>query len=76
MEWPAHLKEVIMNVNGAANATAGLSILKKANEQPKVALEVMQKSMQGIEQAQSPAKIQDSSLAEMTGKGKLINVKA
>lgn len=67
-----------MNVNGAANATAGLSILKKANEQPKVALEVMQKSLQGIEQqTQSPPqKNQEVSLAEMTGKGKLINVKA
>jgi|AMWB02.1.fsa_nt_gi hypothetical protein len=65
-----------MNVNGAANATAGLSILKKANEQPKVALEVMQKSLQGIEQAQSPQKSREVSLAEQTGKGKLINVKA
>lgn len=66
-----------MNVNGAANASAGLSILKKANEQPKVGLEVMQKSLQGIEQqTQSPQKTQEVSLAEMTGKGKLIDVKA
>jgi len=65
-----------MNVNGAANASAGLTILQKANEQPKIALELMQKSMQGLEQAQSPQKSQASNLAEMTGKGKLIDVKA
>ena len=65
-----------MNVNGAANATASLSMLKKANEQPKVGLEVMQKSLQGIEQAQSSPKSQETGLAELTGKGRLIDVKA
>jgi hypothetical protein len=77
---PAEPKEVSMNVNGSNNAASGMAMLKKANEQPKIALDLINKTMQGVEQAKEPQKApspeSSAALAAATGKGQVINIKA
>ena len=64
-----------MDINAANNATGGLAILSRANDQPKLAIEVLEKSIEGTSQL----KVDESSQAEMaafTGKGQRINITA
>ena len=64
-----------MDINAANNATGGLAILDRANDQPKLALEVLDKAIEGTDQL----KVDESAKAEMaafTGKGQRINITA
>lgn len=69
-----------MNVSGSNNVASGMAMLKKASEQPKIALDLINKAMQGVEQAESPKQATSptpsASLAAATGKGQNINIKA
>jgi len=69
-----------MNVSGSNNVASGMALLKKANEQPKIALDLITKAMQGVEQVQAPkpasSPAPSASVAAATGKGQFINIKA
>jgi len=68
-----------MNVSGSNNVASGMALLKKANEQPKIALDLITKTMQGAEQAQKTqqtAAKTSVSMAQATGKGQIVDIKA
>lgn len=68
-----------MQIAGTRNtaSSGSISILKSANEQPKLAGELISKTVEGmvqIQSAQSPAQRID--ISGITGTGTLINIKA
>jgi len=68
-----------MQIAGVNNLTSpgSMSILKSANEQPKLAGELISRtveSMMQIQSAQSP--VQRIDISEITGTGKIIDIKA
>ncbi|MBF0645575.1 hypothetical protein [Desulfuromonas acetoxidans] len=64
-----------MDVNATNNATGGLAILNRANDQPKLAIEVLEKSIEGTSQLKVDESAQ-SEMAAFTGKGQRINITA
>jgi len=66
----------ITNMSNSASSS-GVSILKSANEQPKLAGELISRTVENmvqIQTAQSPARPID--ISEITGIGKIINTTA
>jgi hypothetical protein len=68
-----------MQTTGVSNLTTSgsMSMLKSANEQPKLAGELISRTVEGmmqIQSAQSPAQRID--ISEISGTGKIINIKA
>jgi hypothetical protein len=68
-----------MQIAGTRNtpSSGSISILKSANEQPKLAGELISKTVEGmaqIQSAQTPAQPVD--MSGITGTGTLINIKA
>jgi hypothetical protein len=66
----------VTDINSSA-LPSGLSILKSANEQPKLAGELINRTVENmvqIQAAQSPAQRID--ISEITGTGKIINTAA
>lgn len=64
-----------MDINTSNNTTPGLSVLSRANEQPKVAAELLEKTIEGSDQLKVD-EAQQADIAAFTGKGQLINTKA
>lgn len=64
-----------MDINTSNTSNPGLSVLARANEQPKVAQELLEKSIEGSDELKVD-EAQQSRIAEFTGKGQLINTKA
>jgi hypothetical protein len=62
-----------MDINATSNATGGLAILDRANDQPKLALEVLEKSIEGTSQMKVDEAAQ-TEMAAFTGKGQRINI--
>lgn len=64
-----------MDINSTNTANSGLSILARANEQPKLAQQLLEKTIEGS----TEIKVDEAKKAEIaafTGKGQLINTTA
>ncbi|MCD6525583.1 MAG: hypothetical protein J7K75_01150 [Desulfuromonas sp.] len=64
-----------MDINISNNATPGMSVLNRANEQQKQAPELLEKAIEGTTQPKVD-ETQQAELAAFTGKGQLINTTA
>lgn len=64
-----------MDINASNTSNPGLSVLARANEQPKLAEQLLEKTIEGS----SELKVDEAKQAEIaafTGKGQLINTTA
>jgi len=68
-----------MQIPGKSNSalSAGLSILKSANQQPELAGDLIAKTVAGMSQMQTAqSQAQSIDMSEITGTGKIINITA
>jgi hypothetical protein len=66
-----------MQITSSGAATANMSILKSANEQPHLAGELISKTVEGLMQAQaSQTSVPSAAPLATSGKGTIVNITA
>ncbi len=71
----AAVRRMDMDINTSNTSNPGLSVLARANEQPKLAQQLLEKTIEGSSELKVD-ETRKSEIAAFTGKGQVINTTA